>query len=156
MYTLVDIVDKLIDVERQARDIYEQIAIMEDAIPSVRTIARVLKSEEERHVEYYTKLRKELNQKDLPMLDFIAYDKVSSLFNEFKSRFTLPHPETPQEILHYAYRFEQENKALVIDVQGRLLARESEAGDKIEEVLYQVIKEKERHIQNLKQFLREA
>ena len=154
MYTLIDIINKLIEIEKYERDIYEKITTMEEISSNIKTVAKIFKIEKERHIFYYQKLKKRLEQEELPMIDIILYDSVSPLFLSFKNRFIVPHPKTLQEIIHYAYQFEQENKALIIDVKGRLLARESDAGEKIQEVLTVVIQEKERHIQNLKQFLK--
>lgn len=154
MYTLIDIIDKFIDLEKQAKEIYRKVAAIPETPLNIKSVAKVLQLEEERHVVAYEKIKKELQQiENLAMIDFIAYDKTSSLFNEFKTRFFVPNPRAPQELIQYAYAMKLEHKALAIDIQGRLLERESENGEYIEKILGQVIEEEERAIRNLKQFL---
>lgn len=57
-YTLTDLIQKLIDIEKAALKIYKIIKEMhENEFKAIGVIAKVIEKEEEKHIEYYERLK---------------------------------------------------------------------------------------------------
>jgi len=153
MYTILDLLDKLIQVEKKAHAIYEEIAESEKFSQSIKTMARVLSREEKRHVEKYRYIKEEIKDKEGLEIDFQMYDKVSKTLSIFTKRAVDTRMVSTDDLLQYALDFEKENLALVIRIQGILVRRLEDEKTIAYRVLSELIREKNIHIKNIERFI---
>lgn len=155
VYTIVDLIAKLIAIEQNACKMYKNIAFMENGDrSSFKTVAKVLAKEEERHVEFYHKLMKKAAEFPDIEIDFELYDKASSLIQEFKKRIIMPADLDTGNIIAFALEFEKQNAALLIDIRGRLFKKSEDTESTIYMALTDLIIEEEKHVKNLKCFVK--
>lgn len=152
-YTILDILDKLIQVEINIKNVYLEVAKI-TKFRRVNIVARILSKDKERHIEYYKEIREENSfelEEDIP---FDIYDKISFLVNQFKTRIRIENFNTLDELLDYALDYEEMNKALLIDMQGRLLRKKEDNNTVAYKVLLEIIRERQKHINNIQNFIK--
>lgn len=154
-YTLVDILEKLRDLEKGAAKMYEEIAHnCSKKDKKISIAAKVLRTEELRHIEYYGKLIEEAkNQKEVDIdIDFDIYDKAYSLMNEFKTRLFTPNISSVSELIEFAYDFENANTALLLDIRGRLVRDINESTNYNYLALTEILLEEQKHAESISLF----
>lgn len=151
-YNIIDIINKFIDMEKNAFKMYRKIANMEGIVDRIKAVAKVLEKEEERHIQIYQNLSEELKNREICPIDFYTYDQISNLMAGFI------YPDFHQvsdvkQLLEMALDFEKQSLALILRIQG-LLVRQL---DDIETVSYNALKilveEEQKHIKALEAFL---
>lgn len=151
-YNIVDILDKLIIIEKKGYIIYHAISQMENVEEKIKVVARILADQEARHVQLYKKIKKITEKGDMPAIDFDIYDQASQLI----SGYTTPpsvHMVDIQQLIRFALDFEKQNLALVMRIQG-LLVRGLGGEESVSyKVLTEIIKEEQKHIQDLEGFI---
>lgn len=145
-YTISDLIQKIIDIEKDVLEIYKEIQCMfENKSKVIGIIARAIEKEEQAHISYYEKLKEEL-QGDLDeVIDFYLYDKVAKLIYEFRSHLLLPKVGKVQDLIEYTIELKKNIISLLIDVQGRLLEKLDDINNNIYKVMSRIIKEEEKH-----------
>ncbi|WP_053955251.1 hypothetical protein [Inediibacterium massiliense] len=151
-YTAIDILEKFIEIEKNGRDMYEDIGNMSKDI-KIKMIAKVLKKEEERHILFYESLKEELKNVT-EEVDFDIYDKVSFLLNKFKHKLDSPNTENTYQLLEFALEFEKQNVAVLVDIQGRLVRKKEDMKSQAYQVVSRVIEEEKKHVENLQRFVK--
>ncbi|WP_129597416.1 hypothetical protein [Anaerophilus nitritogenes] len=151
-YTVIDILEKFIEIEKNGRDMYENINKISKDI-KIKMVAKVLQKEEERHIKVYTRLKEEIKNKD-EEVDFDIYDKVSSLLNKFKQNMDAPKTQNTNELLRFALEFEKQNIAVLLDIQGRLIRKKQDMKSQAYQMVSRVIEEEKKHVQNLQSFIK--
>lgn len=146
-YTIYDLIEKLIDIEKSALQLY--IKIEEEYRTKSRSISIVTKAiakQEEKHIEYYEKLKIDL-EKDLKNenIEVYLYDKVAKLLIEFKMYIDIPKIDVVQDLIKYSLEFEKNNIALLLDIQGRLLEKEDDVNNNVYKVISNIINEEQGH-----------
>lgn len=151
-YTIIDLLEKIIIIEQKGYEMYKAITLMEDIDEKIKVVARILASEEERHMQLYKKLKNEIKAETIPSIDFDIYDKASNLINSFR----YPHSEHMvdiQQLLRFALDFEEQSISLLISIRGLLVRGSDSAGTLSYNVLAGIIKEEQKHIENIERFL---
>lgn len=152
MYTIIDLLDKIIQIETRGFEMYEYISLRTDIDPKIKTVARILALEEKRHAKMYTHIKNKIPLGELTPIDFDIYDQASKLINNFRTP-DAQYLASIEELLRFASDFEKQSISLVLSIQG-LLVREAEDSDSITyKTLSEIIKEEEKHIENIENFL---
>lgn len=152
-YTILDILDKLIKIEIKIKEIYIDIANLTQ-VGRIEIVSRILIKEKSRNIEYYKNIRKESSLRLQEDIDFDIYDKISFLINQFNMRIRTENLDTLEKLLDYALEYEEMNRVLLIDIQGRLLRTEDDNKTTAYKVLSEIIFERQIYINNIKSFIR--
>lgn len=153
-YTIVDLLKKLEALEENAFSMYKELASLEEGYDiKLRTVARILASEEERHIALYRKLIGQAEKEPETTIDFSIYDKASSLVDSFKKRIVKPKVKSVKELVQFSVEFERENVALLIDIRGRMVRKEEDSVTFNYLTLTELIMEEQKHVETLNVFL---
>lgn len=153
-YTIFDLIQKLIDIEKDALEIYKKIeekSKHESQVISI--VARAIEKEEQKHIEYYENLKSDLKEELNEAIDFYLYDKVAKLLFEFRSRIQLPKIHNVQDLIKYSLEFEKNNIGLLLDIQGRLLEKMDDVNNNVYKVISTIIEEEKKHAKMFEQLL---
>ncbi len=153
-YTIIDLIDKFILIERSGYEMFMRMAADEGTEERIKTLARVFAKEEERHVETYTNLREEIAAEADIEIDLRIYDRVTKFIYEFINNNKAVSNLDIKGMLEFCLEFEKENLALVISVQGIFVNEKKGADNKCYNVLTEIIHEEEKHIKNIEFFLK--
>lgn len=153
-YTIIDIIDKLIMIKMKTREIYLNISHMNREDKAFNLVAIALTKVQEKHIEYYEGLKGKIG-KYIKGIDFLIYDKISFLIDEYKNRVDIleVNPKNMEEILNLALDFEKKNSALIIDIQGRLVKKEVDVQTKTHSILSEMIKKEQKYLDDLKNII---
>ena len=143
-YDVVDVLNKAIDINYKAIDTIESVECTFDNVYKQNIMTKVLRKGIERSIDYYSELKEETKNLELQDIDFMIYDKISFLVNEYNSRIFIPKVSDTNEYVRFVLNLVKEKHALFIDIQGRLA--NSEYG--YDENTYNVIN---KVIENVKQ-----
>ena len=152
MYTIIDLLDKLITIEQKGYEMYKLISLMDDIDNNIKLVAKILAKEEQRHGKIYRDLKTEMQKIDLPMIDFSIYDKASNLISSFRYP-SLGHISSVEELLRFALDFEEQGISLVMSIQGLLIRETGDSSSITYNVLTQIIEEERKHVENIERFL---
>jgi rubrerythrin len=153
-YTVDDIIEKLILIEKDSMDVYTVIAEkFKDTNKSISIIAKTLYKEEKRHVDYYETIRSEFKEYKHEEIEFYLYDKASKLLYEYKQRVQVPQLKSVKELLTYAVDFERNNISLLLDIQGRLVQSPMDIVKLSYEIISNMIEEEKSHEEQLQKLL---
>lgn len=146
-YTVSDLIEKLIGIEKNALEIYTKIEEMSKSNESkaINIFARAIKQEELKHINYYENLKEGLKEELNEEIDFFLYDKVAKILYEFKNQIRIPEIDNVQDLLKYALDFEKNNIGILLDVQGRLLGSLKDINNNVYKVLSKIISEEKEH-----------
>jgi rubrerythrin len=154
MYTINDIIEKLILIEQDSMKLYSNIADKSKSPNLMLSImAKALAKEELRHIQYYESLKKEIRDEEDMQIDFFLYDRVAKLLNEFRHKIILLEPKHVQELIKYALEFEKKNIALLLDIQGRLVVDLQDVAKSTYEIISKLIEEEREHEKELQDYL---
>lgn len=153
-YTIFDLIQKLIDIEKDALEIYKKIEEKsQNESKVICIVARAIEKEEQKHIEYYEKLKSDLKEELKESIEFYLYDKVAKLLFEFRSRIQLPQINNVQDLIKYSLEFEKNNIGLLLDIQGRLLEKMDDVNNNIYKVISTIIDEEKKHEKMFEQLL---
>ncbi|WP_026888089.1 hypothetical protein [Clostridium beijerinckii] len=146
-YTIYDLIERLVDIEKNALEIYEKIErdAKERNSKNIEIITRVIKKEESRHIKYYEELKEKFNYELNETIDFYLYDKVVKLLYEFKSQIRFPYISSAQDLIKYSLEFEKNSIGLLLDVQGRLLGNLNDVNNSVYKIISKIIEEEKKH-----------
>ena len=154
MYTLHDIIEKLILIEQDGMKMYFNMADKtKNSNIMLSVMAKTLANEESKHIEYYENLKNEIKDEENIEIDFFLYDKVARLLYEFRKKVVTPELEDVHELIKYALEFEKENVALLLDIQGRLVLKLQDSLRVRYEVISKMIQEEREHEKSLEAYL---
>lgn len=153
-YTIIDIIDKLIMIKMNTRQIYSSISYTNREDKAFNLVAIALMKVQEKHIKYYEELKSKIG-KDIKEIDFLIYDKISFLIDEYKNRVDILEvtPKNMEEILRLALDFENKNSALIIDIQGRLVRKEVDMQTKTYSILSEMIRKEQKYLNDLKNII---
>lgn len=145
-YTFSDLIQKLIDIEKDFFNIYVMLEeTFKNNSSTIYAVIKVIKKREKGHIEYYEKLKSSLTDESDETIEFYLYDRISKLLSEFKQNIKLPEVKNVQSLIKYTVDFKMDNIGLLVDIQGRLLEKIDDVNNNIYKVLSQVIKDEEKH-----------
>lgn len=153
MYTIIDLLDKFIVIEEKGCKIYKEISQKEDIDENIKVVARILASEEKKHAAIYEKIKVKVEEGEIPPIDFDIYDKSSNLISSYI--YPIPgHIKNRDLLLRFAIDFEKQTISLIMSIQGLLIKESGDSATITYDVLTQILKEEEKHIENIERFLR--
>lgn len=153
MYTVVDLIEKLIVIEEKGHEIYRLISLMEDIDTNIKVVARILATEEKRHAQIYKKLKNKVEKSEIPAIDFGVYDQASNLISSFRYPIS-GHIKDIEQLLNFALDFEEQTVSLVLSIQGLLIRESGDSATVTYDVLTEILEEEKKHIENIERFLR--
>jgi hypothetical protein len=148
-YNIIDVLDKAIDIAHKRKRLYTEISNQKKQPPAVRIVAKVLADNVDTTFLYYEKLKKELKDKEIEVIDFFIYDKISFLISQFNLRIHDADIKTSKELIRFSINFEGEILALFLDIQGRLIKTAADANSSTYLILSDMIQTKTKLIHNL-------
>lgn len=146
-YRLSDLIEKLINIEENALELYGEIqkSLKNQSNKVISIIIDAIRKEELKHIKYYKELKIEVENSINENIDFYLYDKVAKILFEFKNQNIVPQINNVQELIKFAFEFEKNNIALLINIQGRLIQKEDDINKYTYKILDKIIKEEEKH-----------
>jgi hypothetical protein len=153
-YNVVDLIDKAIDIAIRRKNILEDIGHEKLDIQAIQIMSKVLSKEICKTIEYYETLKKELNNADIEEIDFVIYDKISFLINEFNKRIYASEINNVREYLKFSIDLLRDTNSLLVDIQGRLIKNIWDINTKTYKILSDLIRNIEGHIDTLEKNLR--
>ncbi|ALB46828.1 MULTISPECIES: hypothetical protein [Clostridium] len=146
-YTIYDLIERLIDIENNALEVYKKIEenAKEKNSKNIEIITRVIRKEEIKHIKYYERLKEKFNYELNDTIDFYLYDKVVKLLYEFKSQIRIPHVDNVQDLIKYSLEFEKNSISLLLDIRGRLLGNLNDVNNNVYKIISNIIEEERRH-----------
>lgn len=154
MYTLDDIIEKLILIEQDAMKMYIRIADKaKNSNIMLNAMAKTLANDESKHTYYYESLKNDIKEEENIQIDVFLYDKVAKLLYEFRNNIIKREFEDVHELIKYALEFEKENIALLLYIQGRLVINIQDASKASYRVISKLIEEEREHERELEVYL---
>jgi hypothetical protein len=154
-YTLADLLERLCAIGETSVKLFEDIANNTSQIDKrISTVARVLKSDEMRHVQHCLNLLKESKVHEGTEIPFDIYDKAYSLINEFKNRIYVPNIASVQELIIFSYEHEMSMVALLLDIRGRMVKNSSDVANYNYIAMTQMILDEQTHAAAISAFIK--
>ncbi|WP_099187700.1 hypothetical protein [Tepidibacter mesophilus] len=153
-YNTIDLIDKAIDMAEKRKGIYKHIANDNPQNKGISIVVNTLVRGLDKNIECYNRLKIyiEQNEEVSEEIDFLIYDKILFLVNQFKKRLMNPKISDTKSLLKFSLNLEKEIYALFIDIQGRLIIKEEDVETNTYRFLSNIIKEKEEYLENLEAF----
>ena len=148
-YNIIDIIDKAINIANMRKELYTDISNKSHQPPAVKIISKVLADNVDKTFIYYDKLKKEVNDREIEIIDFAIYDKISFLIGQFNLRLHITDATTPAEFISFSLDLEKEILALFLDIQGRLIKTAADTTSIAYTILTDMIKNKTNLIHDL-------
>ena len=145
-YYITDVVGKLVKIDEKIESIYNDIS---NYSKKLKVTSRVLAKDKQRQVSVYTGFENKIKVDEKDFLDYLVYDKVSSLISQLDAEMQLSYPANTKDLLVYALDIESRELALQLDVKGRLLSLNTTQN----EVMDFLIGEEKKHIVSINNFL---
>ena len=152
-YNIIDIMDKAIAIAYTRKELYTGVSNQNHQPPAIKILSKVLADNVDKTLLYYEKLKKELNHKEIEIIDFAIYDKISFLIGQFNLRLHTTDATTPKEFISFSLNFEKEILALFLDIQGRLIKNANDTNSTAYIILSDMIKTKTKLIEDLESLI---
>lgn len=152
-YTVIDILDKLIIIEKKGYEMYHGISMLETIDEKIKVVARILADQELKHMSLYQKIKETVEKGVVPSIDFDLYDQASQLLSSAMQP-SLINIVDIKQLLEFSLDFEEQNLALVIRIQGLLVRMVDKEKSVSYQVLTEIIREEKRHIREIRNFIR--
>lgn len=153
-YTVIDILDKVIFTTEKKKKSCDEVLKDLDVNSSTHILLRVLTQNLGKSIKYYEKLKLEFKNSPEEEIDFVIYDKISFLINEFNHKVIVPENMDVKNILKCCLEFQNDELALYIDIQGRIVRNEKDVETNTYKILQSMILEKQRYIYTLTNFMK--
>lgn len=145
-YMLSDLIQKLIDIEKDFYNIYVRIEEeWKNKSPLIYAVTKAIEKEEKKHIKFFEELKNDLSDELNEPIDFYLYDKVAKLLYEFRVYIQFPEIKTVQDLIKYAVEFEKNTIGLLLDIQGRLLEKIDDINSNVYKVLTEIINQEKKH-----------
>ncbi|CAH2212573.1 hypothetical protein [Tepidibacter aestuarii] len=153
-YNTIDLIDKAIDMAERRKEIYRQIAKDNSKNKGMNIIVNTLVKGLDKNIDCYNRIKKYIAQNEnvLEEIDFLIYDKILFLVNQFKKRLMNPKISDTKSLMKFSVNLEKQIYALFIDIQGRLVVKEEDVKTNTYRFLSNIIREKEEYLKHLEEF----
>ena len=141
-YTAIDLLDKVIYVGEKSKSMYDKSLEGLQKNSTIYLVIKVISKNLCKNIEYYKKLKEENCNAGIEEIDFVIYDKISSLINEFTNKIIIIDTIDIKSSIEVSLNFQKDVLALFISIQGRLIKSEKDIKTKTYEILSDMIKEK--------------
>ncbi|AKN30662.1 hypothetical protein Ccar_07390 [Clostridium carboxidivorans P7] len=154
-YTIKDVLDKLIEIEINMSSIYEHISNLQfdEKYMNLKVLAKVMCNEERRHAAYFKQIKNDISADENIEIDFLTYDKISTLIYEFANKIHEFNKYSVKEFLKDIFNFEKENVALLIYIKGKIAKTSLSVNSTNYKILSQLIDEENEHVKNIGKYL---
>lgn len=151
-YTVLDLLDKIIYVEEKKKNIcgVELEKVKDDT--RIYILVKVLMKNLNDSIEFHKELKEEVKKTEMEEIDFIIYDKVSFLIDEFSNKVIAPDNFNIKSIFKCCLDFQNNILSLYIYIQGKIVQREEDVGTSTYKVLNTMIVEKKKEVKELEDF----
>lgn len=152
-YTVVDIIDKAIEISNRRIKAYERIEKENEDVPYVKIVSKVVIKEAHKTIKYYEDY-KHINNDDFEEIDFNTYDKISFLINQFNQRNYSLEFTNAKDYFKNLLEFQRDVRTLYVDIQGRLVKNAEDVHKRAYEILSDIINYKTEQIRKLEEVLK--
>ncbi|OAA90363.1 hypothetical protein [Clostridium ljungdahlii] len=152
-YNIIDIINKSINIAVRRKVEYEDIGKKCNK-QSIKIMSVVLMKQLDKNIEYYEKLKKVISGMEFEEIDFVIYDKISFLIDEFNRKVYKPDINNVRDYLKFFLGLEKDVYSLLVDVQGRFVKNTSDVSTKTYTILSHIINNKANHISTLEKMLK--
>ncbi|MBE6064693.1 hypothetical protein [Clostridium cochlearium] len=151
-YTALDLLDKIIYVEEKKKSMC---GIRLEKIKNntrIYVLVKVLIKNINENIEFNKKLRKEIEKTEMEEIDFVVYDKISFLIDEFSNKIVAPDVFNIKDIFKSCLEFQKDILALYIYIQGKVVQKQADVGTSTYKVLNTMIAKKKKELKELEDF----
>jgi len=146
MYTIIDLIDKLAEIDEEQYKLYLRISENIDVENRLQIMAKVFSNEELKHLHIYEELKKNSSKYDDIEVEITTYDRAIELIYEFSKIKTNNHIIDVKELLKSALIFEKENLSLVLIIKELFVKIHNYVETRNYIILSEIIKEEQKHI----------
>ena len=154
MYTIIDVIDKLIAIEKSGYELYRKMSENIEYEERVKILAKVFSNQENRHIKTYENLKDRASKYNDIDIDFSIYDKAAKIIYEFARLQTQKDIKSIKELLEFSLMFEKENLALVLSIRGIFVKSQKDSETRNYEILSEIIKEEQKHVKDIEMLLK--
>lgn len=152
-YNIIDIINKSINIAVRRKAEYEDIGKKCNK-QSIKIMSVVLVKQLDKSIQYYEKLKKVTSGMEFEEIDFVIYDKMSFLIDEFNRKVYKPEINNVRDYLKFFLDLEKDLYSLLVDVQGRFVKDTSDVSTKTYTILSHIINNEASHISTLEKMLK--
>lgn len=150
MYTVIDLIDKLIEIDRSSEEYYLKISEDDRLKEKIKVLTKALAKKDRRHIDRYLEIRSKIQDGDDVEIDFFTYDKAVKLIYEFtgfreKDEFSLG----IKGFVLDALEFEKESLALVMRIRGLLVNSEADTYKENYKILTSIVELEKSHVKDI-------
>ncbi|GFP77173.1 rubrerythrin family protein [Clostridium fungisolvens] len=157
MYTIIDLIDKLISIEKNSEEGYTIVSENKELSERVRIIAKVFAKKHRRHADKYADIKRKIDLDVNIEIDFFTYDKAAKLIYEFvKLKRTNVVYSNVKDVVDTALRFQKEGLSLLLSIHGLLIKSHADIGTENYKILSDIIAEEKKHIRELEKLKNES
>jgi len=154
MYTIDDLISKLIKIEEEGYQFYLMISEKLEVENKLQIVAKVFSNQEKKHMLIYEELKNNSSSYDNIEIEFTIYNRASQLISEFSKMKSNNSITDVKSLLKFALEFEKENLSLVISIAGLFVKTEKYAQSKSYIILSEIIKEEENHVKMIEDIIK--
>lgn len=152
-YTVVDIIDKSIEISNRRIKAYKKIEKEYEDVPYVNIVSKVVIKEAHKTIKYYEDYKNIAGNDDFEEIDFNTYDKISFLINQFNQRNYSLEFTNAKDYFKNLLEFQRDVRTLYVDIQGRLVKSADDVHKRTYEILSDIINYKTEQIRKLEEVL---
>ncbi|WP_027623038.1 hypothetical protein [Clostridium lundense] len=151
-YTAIDLLEKIIGVTGKKKEICKISIEGEKKELSMYMINNIFIKNLDKSIQHYNDLKEEIKNSSLEDIDFVIYDKISFLIDDFNRKQIITESTDVKSIVECCLNLQKGTLALYIDIQGRLIKNEDDVKTKTYKIIEDMISEKEKYIKDLEDF----
>ncbi|MCB2307243.1 hypothetical protein LGL08_01335 [Clostridium estertheticum] len=153
MYTIIDLIDKLAEIDKEQYELYLRISQYIKFEARLQVMSKVFSNQEKKHLIMFEELKKISSTYDDIEIEFGTYDRAVELIYEFSKIKTKNHINNVEELFNAALIFEKENLALVIIIIGLFVKLHNHVETRNYIILSQIMKEEQSHVNLIQDIL---
>lgn len=152
-YNTLDIIDKVINTAEKIKKMYKDIIIDTEKNSSIYILLKIFIKNIEINIKCYKSLSLEVENLSGDEIDFVIYDKISFLINEFNQKIFIYQDLSSKTLVKSSLDIEKDLLALFIDIQGRLVKTQADTNTNAYKILSKLIFQKEKKIKDIELFI---
>lgn len=155
-YTILDVLNKQIDFKKQIILNIENTLENEYSEERVKTILKILEDEVRKQIidiENKKNNLKQIYSEEKLEVNFLAYDKFSKTFTEFKNTFHKKKYNSRKEVFEYLVDLEQKNYSILIGFKDRMYDLDKKCSKEVHLEIDKILADIEIRINTLKKFV---
>lgn len=152
-YNCIDLIDGAINIGNKVLEKYKYISNNQEDMNSIKILTNIFIKQQQEKINYYNSLKEKLKSEEIGNIDFVIYDKISSLIIEFNNTIVIKKFYNKEEFIERVLTINKEIRALFIDVRSRLMKREEDFSSCKYNVASNIINMEEKYIDDLEKTL---